>query len=102
MSPAIDTKPRRWLRRRQASAHIEEKYNIPCAEATLATMAVRGGGPPYSRVGNTALYAEDNLDEWALEKLSTPRRSTSEERQHAAREPSCDPHLLTREPARSG
>jgi hypothetical protein len=78
------------------------KDNIPCAEATLATMAVRGGGPPYSRVGNTALYAEDNLDEWALEKLSTPRRSTSEERQHGAREPSCDPHQLTREPARSG
>jgi hypothetical protein len=78
MKPTTDNTPRRWLRRKQASAHIEQTYNIPCAEPTLATMAVRGGGPPYSRVGNAALYAVDDLDEWALEKLSTPRRSTSE------------------------
>jgi hypothetical protein len=80
MTLATDNQTRRWLRRPQASEHIETTFNIPCSEATLATWATRGNGPPYSRVGNTALYRIEDLDQWALEKLSTPRRSTSEER----------------------
>jgi hypothetical protein len=94
MTPATDNKSRRWHRRKGAAEYIRNTYNIPCSEPTLATKATRGGGPAYSLVGNAALYAEDDLDEWANEKLSRRRYSTSEPR----RDPG---HVLTREPARA-
>jgi hypothetical protein len=96
-----NAQPHRWLRRKQAGLHIEQTYNIPCSEPTLATWATRGGGPPYTRVGHTALYAVDDLDAWALEKLSRTRRSTSEERSIASEPRHELRHVLTREPARA-
>ena len=97
MTPATDNKSRRWHRRKGAAEYIRNTYNIPCSEPTLATKATRGGGPAYSLVGNAALYAEDDLDEWANEKLSRRRYSTSELRQSAR--PAPNKHTLTREPA---
>jgi hypothetical protein len=91
MTLATDNKSRRWHRRKSAAEYIRTVYNIPCSEATLSTWATRGGGPVYSRVGNAALYPEDGLDEWADEKLSRPRRSTSELREQPAREPIATP-----------
>lgn len=32
--------------------------------ATLATMRVRGGGPPYYKVGSRVLYAYADLRDW--------------------------------------
>jgi hypothetical protein len=86
MSLATDNKSRRWHRRKGAAEYIRTTYNIPCTEPTLATWATRGGGPVYSRVGNTALYPEDGLDEWANERLGRPVRSTSELRRPEPRQ----------------
>lgn len=53
----------------------------PVADATLATKATRGGGPPYSRFGNKPLYRWGDALAWARSRLSAPAHSTSE---HAA------------------
>jgi hypothetical protein len=92
--------PQQYLRRAEASAYVEAKYNQPCAKATLATMAVRGEGPPFYKAGSTPLYLVADLDRWALERLGRSVRSTSEFRQ-AAQEPEPG-RLVTSEPARSG
>lgn len=87
MTPQPSQQSQEYLRRAEASAYIEAKYNQPCAKATLATMATKGGGPKFYRFGNTVLYSRDDLDAWALERLGRAVRSTSELRQ-AARDPS--------------
>ncbi len=65
------------LDRRAASALLAE-IGIPCAAATLATLATRGGGPLYSKFGSRVVYRRDDLVTWAQAKLTPPRRSTSE------------------------
>lgn len=65
------------LDRRAASALLAE-HGIPCAAATLATLATRGGGPTFVKFGHRALYRRSDLVTWAESKLSPPRRSTSE------------------------
>ncbi|WP_284946719.1 hypothetical protein [Acidisoma cladoniae] len=47
-------------------------------KSTLATKAVRGGGPVYRLFGKRPLYRWADALEWAEGKLSGPRRSTSE------------------------
>jgi hypothetical protein len=51
---------------------------FPVTEATLATKATRGGGPPYQLFGPRALYRWGDALGWAQARLSAPRRSTSE------------------------
>ncbi len=65
------------LDRRAASVLLAE-LGFPCAAATLATLATRGGGPPFSKFGCRALYRRADLVAWAQAKLTPPRRSTSE------------------------
>jgi hypothetical protein len=67
---------RRFRRRKAAAQYLLEKYGFGAA-ATLAKLAVTGGGPEYYKAGRTPLYAEDSLDAWALSKIGAPRRSTS-------------------------
>ena len=50
------------------------RSNLAEAEAWATT----GGGPIYRIFGNRALYTPDDLLAWAEEKLSAPRRSTSD------------------------
>ncbi|MCC3246768.1 hypothetical protein LG047_15825 [Methylocystis sp. WRRC1] len=50
----------------------------PVADATLATKATRGGGPPYARFGNKPLYRWGDALAWARSRLSAPAHSTSE------------------------
>ena len=69
---------RRPLRRRDAAKYIEAEHNQPCASQTLANLAVVGGGPAYRKAGKFPLYEPDDLDEWALAKLSPKVRSSSE------------------------
>lgn len=66
-------------RKETADALTEAGFRI--AEATLTTMASRGGGPPYRRFGPRALYRWGDSLEWARSRLSAPRRSAAE---HAA------------------
>jgi hypothetical protein len=51
---------------------------LKTAPATLATMATRGGGPPFQVWGRTPLYRWGDALTWAHSRLSAPRRSTSE------------------------
>lgn len=38
------------------------------APATLAKLRVRGGGPPFTKIGARALYPSGLLDEWINEQ----------------------------------
>ncbi len=76
--------PDTLLTRQQVAAELT-KLGYPVAAATLATKAVRGGGPAYQLFGPKPLYRWGASLEWAQSRLSPPRRSTSEhDVQHAA------------------
>jgi len=77
MATAIPDNPAALLRRRQ-TAEALTAAGYPVAEKTLATKAVRGGGPPYQLFGRTVLYRWSNALAWAEGRLSAPRCSTSE------------------------
>ncbi len=72
---AIRNKPR--LRRDEAVQYLEVTFGIVYAVASLARFACHGGGPKYSKVNRTPLYAKTDLDAWAAEKLGGPIASTS-------------------------
>jgi len=63
---------------RSKTADALTEAGFPVKEATLATMATRGGGPPYQRFGSRALYRWGDALLWAKGRLSAPRCSTSE------------------------
>jgi len=67
----------RYLDRKAAAAFLAGA-GFPCSPATLATLATRGGGPPFVKFGQRPLYQEEDLLVWAQGKLTSPRRSTSE------------------------
>jgi hypothetical protein len=71
--------PRKY-RRREAAAYIRGKHNVPCTEATLATLASRGGGPSFYLFGRIPIYTDQGLDSWVKERMGEPVRSTSESR----------------------
>jgi hypothetical protein len=71
-------KPRRLLRRHQASRYLEEVHGIKRSPKTLAKYAVLGGGPPFRKDGKTPLYAPPDLDAYAESRLSKLVHSTSE------------------------
>ena len=73
----IPTDPKVRLRR-EAAAEALTDAGFPTASATLATMASRGGGPPYETYGRIPLYTWGPTLAWAESRLSAPKRSTSE------------------------
>jgi hypothetical protein len=74
---AIPTDPEALLGRRDGADALTEA-GYPTAEATLATKAVRGGGPIYRRYGHRVIYRWGDLLDWAQSRVSPPMRSTSE------------------------
>jgi hypothetical protein len=66
----------KYLRRRAASDHLRS-LGFPVATATLAKLAVLGGGPSIQYFGRIPLYSIEELDRWVAKRLSAPRRSTS-------------------------
>ena len=66
------------LRRKDAAKYVQDVHGQPCSPKTLAKLAVVGGGPAYRKAGKFPLYEPDDLDEWALAKLSRKVRSSSE------------------------
>jgi hypothetical protein len=64
--------------RRDAVAAALTALGLPVKSKTLATMATRGGGPPYQLFGRWPLYRWGDALAWAEARLSAPRRSTSE------------------------
>jgi hypothetical protein len=76
MSKIPDSLDAKLTRKATAEALTEAGYSI--AEATLATKATRGGGPPYQLFGRKPLYSWGCALDWAKGRLSKPIRSTSE------------------------
>lgn len=66
----------RPLRRDEASAYLFDTYGIRRTRATLAKLAVTGGGPRYRKAGHTVLYDIVELDGWA-NGLMTPAAATT-------------------------
>jgi hypothetical protein len=77
MGKIIPTNPDALLRRRD-TAEALTAMGFPITEATLATKATRGGGPPYRSFGRTPLYRWGDSLTWAQLRLTAPRGSTSE------------------------
>jgi hypothetical protein len=65
------------LGRREAAAALTSA-GFRTAPATLATRAVRGGGPPFMHYGPRVLYRWADLIAWARSRLGPAIRSTSE------------------------
>ena len=63
---------------RDRVAEALTEAGFPTRHKTLATKASRGGGPPFRKFGPRAIYKWADALKWAQERLSEPRRSTSE------------------------
>ena len=68
----------RPLRRFEASEYLFERHGIKRAPATLAKLAVIGGGPAFRKANRTPLYDITTLDAWAESLLSQSKVSTSD------------------------
>jgi hypothetical protein len=66
------------LRRAEASEYLLTTHGIPIAIATLAKLAVCGGGPRFHKHGRIPLYPVAELDAWAETRLGGLLRSTSD------------------------
>ncbi len=71
-----------YLRRSKAAVYLQERYGAYTAD-TLAKLACVGGGPPFRKLGAFPIYTPDDLDQWALARMSKQVRSTSELRGQA-------------------
>ena len=63
------TQRRRWLRVREAAAHLNVSVGA------LNKLRCTGGGPKFAKLGAVVVYDVDDLDLWAIERKV---RSTSE------------------------
>jgi hypothetical protein len=73
----VPINPDALLTRPKTGAGLREE-GYPVADKTLATLASRGGGPPYRRFGSRVLYRWGDALDWARSRLSPPISSTSE------------------------
>ncbi len=67
----------RFLKRKELAAELTAR-GFPIKAATLATRAVRGGGPPFRNFGRHVVYDLAAALAWAEARMSPPRHSTSE------------------------
>lgn len=67
-----------FLRRSEAAEYISGRYRIPCSFKTLTNLAWKGGGPQFRRAGRITIYAREDLDAWAMARMSRPVASTAE------------------------
>jgi hypothetical protein len=68
-----------YLRRRDASAYLRQKFGLERAPSTLAKLAVTGGGPPFRLLNRIPLYTPADLDHWVASKLGPRKCSTSDD-----------------------
>lgn len=69
---------------REQLAEAFKALGYPPTVKSLATMASRGGGPPFMKFGKYVRYRWGASLAWAESRLSAPRRSTSEADAHRA------------------
>jgi hypothetical protein len=77
MAVPAPTDPNALLRRTALAAALTES-GYPIAPATLATMATRGGGPPFRLFGRIPIYCWGAALAWAQGRCTEPRSSSSE------------------------
>jgi len=63
---------------RDKGAAALSDLGYPVTKATLATLASRGGGPPYRRFGKRVLYRWCDLVDWAEARCGAVQRNSSE------------------------
>lgn len=68
----------RPLRRSEAADYLFTNHGISRTPATLAKLAVTGGGPAFRKAGRFPLYAVAALDNWAASIMTPEVSSTSE------------------------
>jgi hypothetical protein len=78
--------PQIFLRRKEASAYLREKFKLERAPSTLAKWAVIGGGPPFRLLNRVPLYTPADLDQWVASKLGHRMCSTSDYEGRSAEE----------------
>lgn len=66
----------KYLNRSEAAHYLTER-GLTTAKSTLQKMVTTGGGPTYRRFGHRAVYLPADLDIWAEQKLTSPRKSSS-------------------------
>ena len=63
---------------RKEAADYLTALGLPITRNTLEVLACKGGGPSYSLWGNRAVYTDESLHSWVEQKLSPPRKHTSQ------------------------
>ena len=66
-----------YLRRDKAADFLQANYGFGTVE-TLAKLACIGGGPRFRKLGRFPVYTADDLQAWAMARLSDPVASTAE------------------------
>ncbi|WP_418648792.1 helix-turn-helix transcriptional regulator [Thauera butanivorans] len=64
-----------YLDRTEAAAWLTAR-GLRFSASTLQKLVTVGGGPIYRRFGRRAVYQVSDLEDWANERLSVPRRSS--------------------------
>ena len=67
---------KKFLTTPEASTYLKEVHGFDHSPATLESKRSRGGGPPFEKVLNRALYRPSALDEWAIKVRSGPLART--------------------------
>jgi hypothetical protein len=83
---SIDIMSRHWptrMRRKVASEYLLEEHGVSLSPATLAKLAVLGGGPAFRKDGPFPIYERGELDTFAIGRLGPLRHSTSDHLQAA-------------------
>jgi hypothetical protein len=65
------------MRRKVASEYLFEVHGVSLSHATLAKLAVVGGGPAFRKDGPFPIYERGELDTFATARLGPLRASTS-------------------------
>jgi hypothetical protein len=71
------------MRRKVASEYLLEEHGVSLSPATLAKLAVIGGGPSFRKDGPFPLYERPALDTFAIVRLGPLRTSTSDHQRAA-------------------
>jgi hypothetical protein len=67
----------RYLNRKEQADYCKQR-GLKMTPHHLAKLACTGGGPEYQIWGNQAVATPQQMDTFIADKLSAPRRSTSE------------------------
>jgi hypothetical protein len=83
---SIGITSRHWparMRRKVASEYLLQEHGVSLSPATLAKLAVIGGGPSFRKDGPFPIYERTDLDAFATVRLGPLRTSTSDQLQAA-------------------